>query len=618
MDLNQLGPYRVTKKLGEGAMGTVYKGINNDTGDVVALKLLAHQLAHQEGFRIRFEAEIETLRRLKHPNIVGCHGFGEQTGMLFCAMEFVEGTSLADEQKAGRTFTWRQVVEFCIQICAALKHAHDRGIIHRDLKPANLMLTPEGNIKLADFGIARLYGHSGMTMAGTPIGTASYMSPEQAEGETVTERSDLYCLGCTIYTLLAGRPPFIAKSLPRMMQMHLSQKPDSLSFHAQGVPEELDLIVNKLLEKKPEDRIPTAAMLARSLQAVIDAVDLRSHTRITPSKALPSTDQNVTIASPSDDLDDSDSAQDSVETRAYQDSDLYELADETVDSSSSQTMARTTPDSTFKLNDDTQDSLALPATGQSSSSDTVYITAEEATLHEQEIERERERARPRIISSGTVWIAIFIIVAGAITSYTMRPISAKKLTTIIDRCLEKETGESIEKAATYINELDRLYPEHSRLEEYKPVLQEARFLRLERKIKKQAKIRLRNAPGSPIERSYLEAINHEETNPELCLAKLNALIDLYRDRSIQKDKKMLDYLTLAQRQAQRLQEKINEYASEHLVLLNQMIGRAKLLQPTDAQAADRICRAIIVLYDQKAWAAPIVSQAHDILDRTGP
>lgn len=620
MDLNQLGPYRVTGKLGEGAMGAVYKGVNEETGEVAALKLLAHQLAHQEGFRVRFEAEIETLRRLEHPNIVHCLGFGEQNGMLFYAMEFVEGTSLSDEQKAGRTFEWRQVVQYSIQMCAALKHAHDRGIIHRDLKPANLMLMPDATIKLADFGIARLYGHTGMTMAGSPIGTASYMSPEQALGETVTERADLYSVGCTIYALLAGRAPFVASSLAAMIQAHLNKVPEPLSSFAPDVPEELDLIVAKLLEKKVEDRIPTAATLSRSLQGVIAAVALRDSTRSTPATpVVPVPPDNMVghddptrLPSRSQVAQQHPSTDETLASPTVPGGGTYELADdnETVKES----FAETKPDSTVHLDGETQPSIVpVEQSGDDDTASSIYITADEARRREREARRERESLHPRIISSGAVWAGVFVIAMGIAISFFMKPPSADKLNRNIQNLLSEGSNDDIEKAETYIMELARLYPDDPRLTEYETVREEARFLRLERKMKAQARIRLSKVPASPIERNYLEAISHEDTNPELCVIKLNAILDLYSDASITKDEKMLDYLTLTRRTAARLQEKINTYAGEHKLMLAGLINRAASLRETNPEASARICRSVIELYDDKTWARELVDKARAML-----
>ena len=160
MSIKKLGPYRINRTLGRGGMGTVYAGTDERTGEGAAIKVLAAALATDETFRERFESEIETLKTLKHPNIVQLYGYGEQDGHLFFAMELIEGTSLEEELQNGRRFDWRATTDLGISICRALKHAHDSGVIHRDLKPANLLIDGDEQIKLTDFGIAKLFGGS--------------------------------------------------------------------------------------------------------------------------------------------------------------------------------------------------------------------------------------------------------------------------------------------------------------------------------------------------------------------------------------------------------------------------------------------------------------------------
>ena len=202
MQLTRLGPYEIEKPLGKGGMGSVYAATDSQTGQRVAIKALTPQLAMAEGFRERFESEIESLKTLKHDGIVRLYGYGEQDGVLFYSMELVEGISLEDELKAGRRFNWREVTNIAVQLSLALKHAHDHGIIHRDIKPANILLYDDEHVKLADFGIARLFGTTSLTTAGGVLGTADYMSPEQADGRPVTARCDQYSLGGVMYALL--------------------------------------------------------------------------------------------------------------------------------------------------------------------------------------------------------------------------------------------------------------------------------------------------------------------------------------------------------------------------------------------------------------------------------
>src|SRR5262245_6449425 len=244
MQFERLGPYKIGKRLGRGGMGAVFEGVNVETGEPAAVKVLNPHLAADEGFRERFEMEINTLKKLKHPNIVRMYGWGQQDGYLYYAMELVKGHSVEEELQSGRRFPWSDVVHHAVHLCKALRHAHDNGVIHRDLKPANLLLTgSESEIKLTDFGIARLFGNNSLTMDGALVGTAEYMSPEQAAGERVTPKSDLYSLGGVLFAMLAGRTPFRTTSLPEMLQKQRFKLPPALTQYINGIPPDLDVIV---------------------------------------------------------------------------------------------------------------------------------------------------------------------------------------------------------------------------------------------------------------------------------------------------------------------------------------------------------------------------------------
>jgi serine/threonine-protein kinase len=234
----------------------------------VAVKVLAPAMAAEEGFRGRFEAEIESLKKLKHPNIVRLFGYGEQDGTMYYAMELVDGASLEEEIGNRRRFDWREVTQIAVRLCRALKHAHDHGIIHRDLKPANILMSRDGEVKLSDFGIARLFGNTRMTNDGGVLGTAEYMAPEQADGRPITDRCDQYSLGGVMFTLLAGRPPFRASSFVEMLQMQRFSEAQPVSCYAPDTPAELDRIIAQLLEKDPAKRFSNAMMLARALEAM--------------------------------------------------------------------------------------------------------------------------------------------------------------------------------------------------------------------------------------------------------------------------------------------------------------------------------------------------------------
>ena len=275
LPLEKLGPYKIVSVVGRGGMGSVFAATHELTGESSAIKVLSPAMATDETFRERFVAEIESLKTLNHPNIVQLHGYGESEGHLYYAMELVDGTNLEQELQRGRRFTWREVTQFGIDIARALKHAHDHGVIHRDLKPANLLLdAKDDRIKLTDFGIAKLFGASNQTYSGSVMGTADYMAPEQAAGEPTTPRCDLYSLGCVMFALLAGRPPFQGKSIAEVVHRVRYEQPPPLTKFATDVPIELQRIIEELLQKDPEDRIRTALSLSHRLRSIQQALSI--------------------------------------------------------------------------------------------------------------------------------------------------------------------------------------------------------------------------------------------------------------------------------------------------------------------------------------------------------
>lgn len=276
MPIEHLGPYRIERLLGRGGMGAVYAGVHRETGEPAAIKVLADSLAIDPRFRQRFLGEVETLKRLRHKNIVTLQGYGEEEGTPYFVMDLIDGPSLEDALRAGRRFTWHEVVDIGVQICGALKHAHDHGVVHRDLKPANLLLASDGTVKLTDFGIAKFFGGTSLTLAGSMIGTPDYMSPEQVEGQPATPRSDLYSLGCVLYALLTGKPPFSGVSITAVMDRVRSEAPRPVRLLAPQTPQVLDDIIGQLLRKTPDQRIATPQLLANLLQAMTHALSART------------------------------------------------------------------------------------------------------------------------------------------------------------------------------------------------------------------------------------------------------------------------------------------------------------------------------------------------------
>jgi hypothetical protein len=251
--------YRLQKVLGRGGMGVVYQAFDTALEREVALKALPAHLLGQTELARRFKQEARVLARLDHPNIVRVHDLVEDGEQLWIALELVKGGTLADAMaRAGGALPWWQAVGFAGQIAAGLDHAHAEGVIHRDIKPINVLLTQEegGVAKITDFGLARHATSSVHTQAGTVLGSARYMSPEQAAGRPSDARSDLYSFGVTLYELLAGRPPFEG-DVPTLLVRHLSQPPPPLRSLRCELPEPLAALTHALLAKDPEQRPAT-------------------------------------------------------------------------------------------------------------------------------------------------------------------------------------------------------------------------------------------------------------------------------------------------------------------------------------------------------------------------
>ncbi|TDC80409.1 Stk1 family PASTA domain-containing Ser/Thr kinase [Streptomyces hainanensis] len=268
--------YELRQVLGRGGMAEVYLAHDSRLGRTVAVKTLLGDLARDPVFQARFRREAQSAGSLNHPAITAIYDTGEDqvngVPMPYIVMEYVEGSTLRDLLHTGRGLLPERVMEICVGVLQALDYSHGAGIVHRDIKPANVMLTPAGQVKVMDFGIARASGDSGMTMTQTAavIGTAHYMSPEQARGEKVDARSDLYSTGCMLYELLTGRPPFVGDSPVAVAYQHVSEEPTPPSVLAEGISPGVDAVVLRSLAKDREWRYQSAAEMRADLEAVLE------------------------------------------------------------------------------------------------------------------------------------------------------------------------------------------------------------------------------------------------------------------------------------------------------------------------------------------------------------
>jgi len=253
--------YELLEELGRGAMGIVYRAKDNELDEIVALKILPDNLSNNPDALQRFKAEARNARRLSHKNIVRIHDIGEEMGRKYISMEFVNGSDLKKIiRETGAKISLEKVLKYMIQTSQALSYAHSIGIIHRDIKPANIMITTkEEEVKVTDFGIAKIMESSEATMTGVVIGTPLYMSPEQVQGIPVDKRTDIYSLGITMYELLTSKPPFYEGDLA---YQHLHVLPEPIN----GIPDALQAIIMKCLEKNRDERYPDVEDLCIELQ----------------------------------------------------------------------------------------------------------------------------------------------------------------------------------------------------------------------------------------------------------------------------------------------------------------------------------------------------------------
>ncbi|MCK4857754.1 MAG: serine/threonine protein kinase, partial [candidate division Zixibacteria bacterium] len=270
MELKRLGKYQIIKLLGEGGFGTVYLAEDN-IGRQVALKVLHPQIASDKLLAAYFEREAVALARLKHPNIVAISSYDQAEGTTFIEMEYVEGRTLRDILHQDEPLPLPRILKIFLQILDALSHAHAKGVIHRDIKPANIMLTPKGEVKITDFGIARVAGSEKLTQTGTGAGSLLYMSPEQIKGKGIDHRSDLYSLAISLYQVLTGKTPFSGDSDYEIMNQQLKESPPPLRQIKPDIPGELEFLILKALEKDKEDRFQSAAEMATELERVAAA-----------------------------------------------------------------------------------------------------------------------------------------------------------------------------------------------------------------------------------------------------------------------------------------------------------------------------------------------------------
>jgi serine/threonine-protein kinase len=264
--------YEIHQRLARGGMAQVYLARDRSLDRPVAVKELVPEFATDPSFVERFRREAQAAANLSHPNIVGVYDWGTQDGTYFIVMEYVDGPSLSQVIRRDGPLHPRRAAEIANEVAAALGFAHSRGVVHRDVKPGNVLLTATGQSKVTDFGIARALSSpdDDLTQAGSVMGTATYFSPEQAQGLPVDPRSDLYSLGVVLYEMVTGRPPFSGETPLAIAYKHVQDQPAPPSTIVPDIPQGLEAIIMKLLQKKPDDRYPSAEALRADLNRFLD------------------------------------------------------------------------------------------------------------------------------------------------------------------------------------------------------------------------------------------------------------------------------------------------------------------------------------------------------------
>lgn len=605
MQLEQLGPYKIGKRLGRGGMGTVFEAVNILTQEPAAVKVLHPALADEMGFRERFEIEIETLKKLRHPQIARLYGFGEQDGVVYYAMELVPGSNLEDELQNGRRFNWRETTQAAIKLCRALKLAHDNGIVHRDLKPANILITPDDDIKLTDFGIARLFGAMNLTSDGGLVGTAEYMSPEQAEGKPVNFQSDLYSLGGVLFAMLAGRPPFRAKSLPEVLQLQRFADPPRVTQLAPDTPGALADLIARLLSKSPAARASNAGLLGREFSAMEHGLSAKS-LHNTPAKPPPELDdfslsRSETLAGelplpidPHEATQAGNAATKAAAPRQPMPTDATALYNERTLGSKGENGAAAPPPTPF---------VAAPQNINR------FVTVEEEERSRLKTIRDEERSRT-LLQAGVLFVSLAAL--ALVGWWATRPATADKLYAQLTAAAASESGEDLLSSDAAVKDFLERFSDDPRAPEVKRWQNEIELLRLERRFLIRARQVAREEALSPLERDYLNALGTLNSDPQAGYERMRAIVRLYG--SLPKPTPgELQCLELARRQMQRWLAAQQEILPHYRFLLESRLAAAREVRLRDPKQAGDICRGVIELYRDRDWAASYVSQAEVLL-----
>jgi serine/threonine-protein kinase len=468
-------------------------------------------------------------------------------------------------------------------------------------------------VKLADFGIARLFGTTQLTTAGGVLGTADYMSPEQAEGRPVTDRCDQYSLGGVMYALLAGRPPFVAQNLPQMLQLQRFAEPDPVRRYAPDVPEQLERLIGQLLAKDPADRFPNTQILARHLQAMVRALSRPAADDFALAPDEPPATRDVPGAgrAPSAAIEATLPATNVASSAAAAPSSSNPRRQSAIASDHAATVAA---DEVLPIRRPTAGAAhdaTMPPSGDLATIP-VERQARFTTLEEEEARRRAEHRRPWLAIAAQ--LAALVAVLGTFVAaalYLSRPPSADALYDAIRERVDSEDAASLSDVAGEIDEFLKRYPADTRTRELKQYKERIEIDRLERRLYWQA--RLSGASDSsllPVEQMYLRAMNIAEHSPDEAMTRLRSLVDLYGPASAgENSERIAAVVQLADRQLAALDEQIAERRERQMASLKERLDAAARLSETDPQRAAAMYRAMIDLHAAEAWAEGAVEEA---------
>lgn len=294
----QIGKYEILTKIGKGGMGDIYKAMQEPLNRIVALKVLPPHLSRDPEFSKRFEIEAQAISLLQHQNIVSIYEYGEDDGLRYFAMQFVDGTDLGRRISENRPIPISDIIDYTKQICRALRYAHERDIIHRDIKPGNVLIEKNGVIRITDFGIAKIFSRTAITLTGSAVGTPEYMSPEQAQGQKLDVQTDIYSLGIVIYEMLTRRPPFSGQNPMAIAYKQVHEQPDPPSLKRKDTPKRLEMIILKALKKDKKERYGSIGELLEHLDRVDESEDTVAITTTTkpstPNNEIKEYDRRIT------------------------------------------------------------------------------------------------------------------------------------------------------------------------------------------------------------------------------------------------------------------------------------------------------------------------------------